>query len=113
LTGTIAGEIVENYNSFWGNVTDRTNTNTGANSNVFPPLFMPLSLLSGFHLPELSMFALSGNSPLRAIAGTGMSTDDFYGIARPVADASKSWGAVQYVASPVRNLPVFGMGMVR
>lgn len=113
LSGTATGEIVENYNAFWGCLTERTNTNTGANSNTFPPLFAPLLLLSGYHLPELPLFALSSASPLQAIAGTGMSTDDVYGITRPVSDASKSWGAMQYVASPVRNLPVIGYGVVR
>lgn len=108
LQGTVSGEIVENYNSFWGNAADRTNTATGANSVSYPPLFNPQLLLSGFRLPQLPIFGLSEWSPLRAIAGTGMSADDLYGITRPVADSSKSWGAIQFVASPVRNLPIFG-----
>lgn len=97
VNGTVTGEIVENYNSFWGNNTDRTQTGTGANSNIFPPLFMPLLLLSGYHLPELLLFALSSWSLVRRIAGTSMSSDGLYGIARPATDSKKSWGAIQYI----------------
>jgi hypothetical protein len=34
-----AGEITENYNTLYGNTTDRTNVGTGANSNAYAPLF--------------------------------------------------------------------------
>ena len=39
VRATIAGELVENYNCFYKNGTNRTNVNTGANSNTYPPLF--------------------------------------------------------------------------
>lgn len=94
--GTVTGEIVENYNAFWGSSADRTNTATGANSNAFPALFNPLLLLSGFRLPQLPMFGLSEWSALRAITGTGMSSEDGYGIARPATDSKKGWGALQF-----------------
>lgn len=112
LNATISGEIVEDYNTFWGNTTDRTNTAVGANSNTYSPLFNPLLLLSGYRLPQLPMLGLSAWSPLRALAGTGMSADDLFGITRPVADSSKSWGAIQFVDKPIRNLPIFS-GIVR
>lgn len=89
-------EITENYNSFWGNIADRANVTTGANSNVFPPLFNPQLLLSGLALPKLPMFGLSEWSALRAIAGTSMSADDMNGITRPATDSKKSWGALQH-----------------
>ena len=95
VNGTVSGEIVENYNAFWGNATDRTNTATGANSNIFPPLFNPQLLLSGFKLPQLSMFGLSEWSALRAITGTGTAADDLYGVTRPATAAKLSWGAIQ------------------
>lgn len=95
FSATATGEITENYNALWGNATDRVNTNTGANSNAYPPLFNPQLLLSGFRLPNLPLFGLSEWSPLRAIAGTSMSADDLYGITRPTTDSKKSWGAVQ------------------
>lgn len=94
--GTVTGEIVENYNEFWGNATDRTNTATGANSNIFPPLFNPQLLLSGFALPNLPMFGLSEWSQVRAITGTGTAADDLNGITRPATAAKLSWGALQH-----------------
>jgi hypothetical protein len=36
---TATGELVEDYNAFHGNITDRTNVSTGSNSNTYPPLF--------------------------------------------------------------------------
>ena len=35
-------------------------------------------------------------SPVRALAGTSMSSEDFYGMARPATDSKKSYGAIQY-----------------
>jgi hypothetical protein len=88
-------EITENYNAFYGNVSDRSNVSTGANSNTYPPLFAPPIMLSGIAYLK-SLFALSPWSPLRAIAGANMSTDDLVGITRPTVDAKKSWGAIQF-----------------
>lgn len=90
-------EITENYNTFYGNNSDRSNVTAGANSNAFPPLFNPQLLLSGFALPQLPMFGLSEWSPIRAIAGTSMSSEDYNGIVRPATDSKKSWGAMQFV----------------
>jgi len=39
LEGTATTEIIEDYNTFSGNATNRTNTNVGANSITYPPLF--------------------------------------------------------------------------
>lgn len=94
--GTVSGEIVENYNTLWGNTTDRTNTATGANSNGYPPMFAPAMLLSGFKMPW-NPFDLASWSPIRGLAGTGMSSDGLYGMARPTTDSKKSWGATQFV----------------
>lgn len=95
LSATATGEITENYNALWCNNTARSNTNTGANSNAYPPLFQPPQMLAGFKLPW-NAFALSQWSALRAIAGTSMSADDLYGMTRPATDSKKSWGAIQY-----------------
>lgn len=95
IQGPTTAAIAENYNAFYGNQVDRSNTSTGANSNAFPPLLeMPL-LLSGYRLPW-RFAAPSEWSPLRAIAGTNEATEDLQGITRPVASARKSWGAVQF-----------------
>jgi len=39
MAATALGEIIEDYNSFYGNATDRANVAVGANSNTYPPLF--------------------------------------------------------------------------
>ena len=39
LQATVAGEIVEDYNSISNNVTARTNVAVGGQSNTYPPLF--------------------------------------------------------------------------
>lgn len=89
-------EITEDYNAFWGNIADRTNVSTGANSVAYPPLYNPVLLLSGFALPQLPFMGLSEWSPVRAIAGTSMSSEDMLGITRPATDSKKSWGALQH-----------------
>ncbi len=38
---TATGEITENYNALYFNATDRTSTDTGANSNAYPALLDP------------------------------------------------------------------------
>lgn len=89
-------QITENYNAVSLTATPRTNTNTGANSNTYHPLFNSPVLLATAKYPY-DMFALSPESPLRAIAGTSESTDDLYGFTRPTTSAKKSWGAIQYM----------------
>ena len=95
LNAGVLGYIVEDYNTFWGNSTDRTNVSVGANSITYPPLFNPPILLDGFQFPwwfgELSEW-----SQVAAIAGTGESTEDLFGKARPATSAKKSWGAIQF-----------------
>ena len=96
LIGTVAGEIVENYNTFWGNGTDRTLTNIGANSVAYPPLYNPFLQLAGFRYPSFVPLELSIWSQVRARLGTAEATDDLLGMTRPVTAAKDSWGAVQY-----------------
>jgi len=103
LTGTVAGEIVENYNTFWGNGTDRTLTNIGANSVAYPPLYNPFLQLSGFRYPSYIPLELSMWSQIRARLGSAEATDDIMGMTRPVTAAKNSWGAVQY-ADALRSI---------
>ena len=103
LVGTVAGEIVENYNTFWTNSTDRTLTNIGANSVAFPPLFNPLLQLAGFRYPSYVPLELSMWSQIRARLGSAEATDDLLGMTRPVTAAKDSWGAVQY-ADALRSI---------
>jgi len=101
LNATTAGEIVEDYNTFYGNGTDRTNTATGTNSLAYPALFQaPIlhagaSQASGFKFPW--MFGeLSQWSQIRSIAGTGEPAVDLLGMGRPATAAKNSWGAIQF-----------------
>ena len=90
------GEIVENYNSFWSNTTDRTNVNTGANSNTYPPYTDPrwlYELISGKGR-MLSSFDLASFSQLVNLAGTSPTTTDMRGTA--VIGAQREWGALEY-----------------
>jgi len=106
LRATVLGEIVEDYNTFYANSTDRTNVAVGANSVTYPPLFrMPLlhaghSQMSGFRLPwwfgELSRW-----SQVRERTGSNEADEDFFGIRRPFTHGGPigslcSWGAVQH-----------------
>jgi len=93
---TASGEITENYNALWGNAADRSNTSTGGNSVAYPPMFAAPLLLSGIGYPW-NVFDLASWSPLRAIAGTSMSSDELHGLARPATDSKKSWGMSQFV----------------
>lgn len=97
----VLGEIVEDYNNFFNNGTDRTNVNIGANSvSYIPGLCPPLlhagaSQVSGYKFPwwfgELSEW-----SQVRAITGSNEPTEDLRGIVRPTTAAKNSWGAVQF-----------------
>ncbi len=96
LRATTTAELIEDYNAFSVNGTDRTTVNTGANSNTYPSLFLVPSLLDGFKFPW-QFSELSEWSQVAAIAGTGEATDDLFGLTRPVTSAKKSWGPVQFV----------------
>lgn len=96
--GSVSGDIDENYNTFYANGTARTNTATGANSLTYPALLQPAMLTSSIKYPW-DFGALTSWSKLIAISGStspAPSTDDFYGITRPVTSSKDSWGAIQY-----------------
>jgi len=96
LQATVAGEIVENYNTFWNNDTNRTNTNTGANSITYPPLFDTRWFfeLAGGKGRMLSPFDLASYSQLVNLAGTSPTTTDMRGTA--VIGAQREWGVLEY-----------------
>lgn len=101
LEAAVLGEIVENFNTFGENTTDRVNVAVGANSITFPPLFQPPILysgagqVSGFKFPWW-MGPLSEWSQVRAITGLNEPSIDFFGIGRPAAAAKNSWGPLQF-----------------
>jgi len=96
LANTV-GDIVEDYNTFWAVNTSRQNTNTGANSQTYPPLFKPPLLLDGYKLPHW-MFELADYSPLAHLTGSSLPGDDLHGMARPTTGSKQSWGPLQEVA---------------
>lgn len=105
LNATAVGEIIENYNNFYGNATDRTNVLTGPNSNGYPPLFDTRWFFqmvnagagpnSAFQLA--SPFDLASYSQLVNVAGTGPTATDMRGTA--VIGAQREWGALEYDSS--------------
>jgi hypothetical protein len=99
VTATTQGEVIENYNNFFGGTsTFRTKTTTGANSVSLMPLFdMPL-LKKGFRFPWL-FGSLSKWSTITRQTGINESQIDFFGINRPETSAKKSWGAIQYTGA--------------
>lgn len=99
LQGTVAGEVVENYNTFYANATDRTNTNTGANSVTYPPLFdarwaFQLLYAQNPYAQVISLFDLASFSQLVNLAGTSPTTTDLRGQA--ILGAQREWGALEY-----------------
>lgn len=97
LEGVVTGDIVEDYNTFYANSIDRTNTATGGNSLTYPPLFAMPILVDGFRLIPNVLGELSPDSQLVAIAGNSESTDDFFGMTKPATSSKRSWGAFQFV----------------
>lgn len=99
LSATAVGEITEDYNNLWSNATARTNTNTGANSVAYPPLFDPrvwfqLMYAQNPYAQVISPFDLASFSQLVNLAGTSPTTTDLRGTA--VQGAQREWGALEY-----------------
>ena len=94
LAGAL-GDLVENYNSFVGNGTDRTNTNTGANSNTYPPLFDTRWFFEAVNGGDMvTPWDLASYSQLVNVAGTSPTTTDMRGTS--VIGAQREWGALEY-----------------
>jgi hypothetical protein len=95
ISASTLGEIVEDYNSFYGNATDRVNTNTGANSNAYPPLFDPRWFFEMVNHPRLiTPFDLASFSQLVNVAGTSPTATDMRGTG--TIGAQREWGALEY-----------------
>lgn len=95
LSASVAGEIVEDYNLFFSNETDRTNVNTGANSeaimaNLDHRWFF--EMVYGGRL--LTPFDLASYSQIINVAGTSPTTSDMRGTT--VQGAQREWGALEY-----------------
>ena len=92
---SVSGDMPEEYNTFWGNSTNRNNVSAGSNSVSYPPLFRSALLKSGIRLPWL-FGELSNWSQIAALAGTGAPSEDLLGITRPTTSGKKSWGPIQF-----------------
>lgn len=107
LNASVLGEIVEDYNTFWENGTDRVNTNVGGNSQAYPSLLsMPIlhagaSQVSGFKFSwwfgELSKWSQL------TLAGSNEPAVDLYGNPRPVTASKNSWGPLQFIDSELES----------
>ncbi|MCK4958412.1 MAG: hypothetical protein KAT00_03410 [Planctomycetes bacterium] len=95
LFAIAVGEITENFNTFFANNVDRTNTAIGAGSVTHAPLMSLPLLRLGFQF-SWQFGELSEWSQVRAITGANEPAEDLHGILRPVTAAKNSWGAVQF-----------------
>lgn len=96
VQASTSGDLLENFNNFYGNHGDRTNVAVGANSNTYPPLFRMPRLLAGHRLED-SWAELSSYSPLRNMTGSNAGSTDFFGLSRPATASKHNPGAIQYV----------------
>jgi hypothetical protein len=102
LQATTTAEFVEDYNSLFGNLTDRTNVSTGTHSNAFPTLldsrwFFQLAFAgAGPNSTKqvVSPFDLASFSALIDVAGTSPTTTDLRGTA--AINSVREWGALEY-----------------
>jgi hypothetical protein len=102
VQGTVTGEIIEDYNSFFGNTTNRSNTATGANSLAYPALLDTRWFFQMTHegagpshaTQVISPFDLASFSQIINVAGTAPTTTDMRGTA--VQGAQREWGALEY-----------------
>jgi len=86
---------VENYNSFYGNTTARSNVDVGAQSNAY--IYLPdtrwfFEAVNGGSM--LTPFDLASYSGLINVAGTSPTTADMRGTT--VQGAQREWGALEY-----------------
>lgn len=103
IRGEAAGQVTEDFNTFYRNTTDRQNVAVGGDSETYPPLLLPpllfagVSQTSGFQLPWW-FGKLSEWSQIAAITGDGNEpTEDLWGIPRPVTASKNSWGPCQFM----------------
>jgi hypothetical protein len=102
LRATTVDEFVEDYNAIFGTNTARTNVNTGAHSNAYPPLFDMRWFMQMVHegagpnsiTQLITPFDLSSYCDIVELAGTSPTTTDMRGTA--VQGTQREWGALEY-----------------
>lgn len=115
LQANTLGEITEDYNTLWGNLTARTNVSSGANSITRPPLFDTRWFFEAVNGQRvLTPFDLASYSTLVEYnSGTGAPSTDLRGYT--VRGTYREWGAVEYDSAlsvgGVRQHPGMGGGI--
>ena len=95
IQAAAVGSVVEDYNTFYGVDTARTNTAAGAHSLTYPPLLDTrwlFEMVAGGSI--LSPFDLASYSQLINVAGTSPTTADMRGTT--VQGTQREWGALEY-----------------
>lgn len=92
----LLGTLVEDYNSLSAFSTARTLVNTGSNSDTYGAILEPPLLHDGYRFVSWMSGQLSIWSQVKAITGSSESSDDLFGMLRPVTSSKKSRGAIQY-----------------
>ncbi len=95
LNGKTLGYLIEDYNAFSSNRANRSNVATGANSNVYPPLFDTRWFFEAVNGGDMvTPFDLASYSQLVNVAGTSPSTTDMRGTS--VIGAQREWGSLEF-----------------
>jgi hypothetical protein len=95
IGATADGAFVENYNSLFGNTTDRSNVSTGANSVAYVPLFDARWFFEAVNGGKMvTPFDLASYSQLVNLAGTSPTTADMRGTT--VIGAQREWGPMEF-----------------
>lgn len=95
LRGDDTGDITEDYNTLWDNVTARTNTTAGAHSIAYPPLLDTrwfFELTNGGTM--ITPYDLASYSALIDVAGTTPTTADMRGTTEQGDE--RELGALEY-----------------
>ncbi len=95
VAATTTGELVENYNTFYGCATARSNVDVGAQSNSYAPIFDTRwfhELINGGTM--ITPYDLASYSALINVAGTSPTTADMRGTT--VKGTQREWGALEY-----------------
>lgn len=91
-------DITENYNNIWNCINARTNTNIGANSLDYPPIFDTRWFFQAVFANQsgkvITPWDLSSYSQLVNVAGTSPTTTDLRGTS--VIGSQREWGALEY-----------------
>lgn len=95
LTGTVTGEIIENYNALYGNSGSRSNVATGANSVTYPFSLDSRwfhEITNGGRL--VTPFDMASYCALVNVAGTSPPSADLRGTA--AIGGTREWAALEY-----------------